>query len=37
MVYGLVNAAPDFVGTTNMINGFSDLVLDLYRPKPGRR
>ena len=37
MVYGLVNAAPDFVGTTNAINGFSDLVLDLYRPKPGRR
>jgi hypothetical protein len=26
MVYGLVNAVPDFTLTTSMINGFSDLI-----------
>ncbi len=34
-VHGLVNAAPDFVRTTNVINGFSDLILELYGPEAG--
>ncbi len=34
-VYGLVNAAPGLVGTTNVINGFSDLILNLYGPEAG--
>ncbi len=32
MVPGLINAAPDFGGHTNEINGFSELILDLYDP-----
>jgi hypothetical protein len=36
MVYGLINAAPNFEGTTNVINGFSDLMLELYGPETGR-
>ena len=35
MVYGLVNAEPDFTLTTNVINGFSDLILELYGPEVG--
>ncbi len=35
MVYGLVNAVPDFVPTTNVINGFSDLIVELYGPEAG--
>jgi enamine deaminase RidA (YjgF/YER057c/UK114 family) len=35
MVYGLVNADPDFTLTTNVINGFSDLILELYGPEVG--
>jgi enamine deaminase RidA (YjgF/YER057c/UK114 family) len=35
MVYGLVNADPDFTLTTNVINGFSDLILELYGPEAG--
>jgi len=35
MVYGLVNAVPDFTLTTNVINGFSDLIVELYGPKAG--
>lgn len=29
-VRGMVNTAPDFKGTTDVINGFSDLILELY-------
>lgn len=36
MVTGMVNAAPDFAGTTNVINGFSDLILDLYGTEAGK-
>jgi hypothetical protein len=36
MVYGMVNAAPGYPQTTNAINGFSDLVLELYGSKVGR-
>ena len=35
MVYGLVNAVPDFAQTTNVINGFSDLILELYGLEAG--
>ena len=35
MVTGLINAAPDFGGHTNVINGFSELILDLYGPEAG--
>ncbi len=35
MVYGLVNAEPDFTLTTNVINSFSDLILELYGPEAG--
>jgi len=35
MVHGLVNAAPDFGGTAGVVNGFSDLILDLYGPEAG--
>lgn len=35
MVHGLVNAAPDFGGTAGVMNGFSDLILDLYGPEAG--
>jgi hypothetical protein len=35
MVYGLVNAMPDFTLTTNVINGFSDLIVELYGPEAG--
>ena len=34
-VTGMVNAAPGFVGTPNVINGFSDLILKLYGPEAG--
>lgn len=30
MVYGMVNADPGYPETTNVANGFSDLILDLY-------
>ena len=36
MVYGLVNADPEFTLTTNVINGFSDLILELYGPEVGK-
>ncbi len=35
MVTGLINAASDFGGHTNVINGFSELILDLYGPEAG--
>jgi hypothetical protein len=36
MVYGLVNALPGYGLTTNVINGFSDLILELYGPDVGQ-
>lgn len=30
VVHGMINAAPGFPGTTAVMNGFSDLVLELY-------
>ncbi|CAA9462579.1 MAG: Bona fide RidA/YjgF/TdcF/RutC subgroup [uncultured Rubrobacteraceae bacterium] len=35
VVHGLVNAAPGFGGTAGVINGFSDLILELYGPDAG--
>ena len=34
-VHGLVNVAPGFEGTAGVINGFSDLILELYGPDAG--
>ncbi|MDP9440155.1 MAG: RidA family protein, partial [Actinomycetota bacterium] len=31
----LVNAEPDFGGTSSVLNGFSDLILHLYGPEAG--
>jgi enamine deaminase RidA (YjgF/YER057c/UK114 family) len=36
MVYGMVNAEPGYSQTTNAINGFSDLILELYGPEVGQ-
>jgi hypothetical protein len=35
MVYGMVNADPGYPQTTNVINGFSDLILELYGQQAG--
>jgi enamine deaminase RidA (YjgF/YER057c/UK114 family) len=34
-VFGMVNAAPGFTQLPNVINGFSDLVLEIYGPEIG--
>jgi enamine deaminase RidA (YjgF/YER057c/UK114 family) len=36
MVYGMVNAEPGYAQTTNAINGFSDLILELYGSEIGQ-
>jgi enamine deaminase RidA (YjgF/YER057c/UK114 family) len=36
MVYGMVNADPGYAQTTNVINGFSDLILELYGSEIGK-
>ena len=35
MVYGMVNAEPGYSLTTNVVNGFSDLIVELYGPEVG--
>jgi enamine deaminase RidA (YjgF/YER057c/UK114 family) len=35
-VFGMVNAAPGFTSSPAVINGFSDLVLQLWGPDAGR-
>ena len=35
-VFGMVNAAPAFHETPAVINGFTDLILDLFGPDIGR-
>src|SRR5439155_15822059 len=35
-VHGMVNAAPGFNQTTRVINGFSDLIIQLYGPDIGQ-
>ncbi len=34
-VFGMVNSAPGFDRQPNLINGFSDLILELYGPEVG--
>ncbi len=34
-VFRMVNSAPGFVRQPNVVNGFSDLILDLYGPSAG--
>ncbi len=34
-VFGMVNVAPGFTKTPAVINGFSDLILDLWGPEAG--
>src|SRR5690349_24003051 len=34
-VFGMVNSAPDFTRQPNVINGASDLILELYGPEIG--
>lgn len=34
-VFGMVNAAPGFIRTPAVINGFSDLIVELYGPEVG--
>jgi enamine deaminase RidA (YjgF/YER057c/UK114 family) len=34
-VFGMVNAAPGFAEQPNVINGFSDLILEVYGPEAG--
>ena len=34
-VFGMVNAAPGFNRTPDVINGFSDLIIELYGPETG--
>ena len=35
-VFGMVNSAPDFANQPAVINGFSNLVLDVFGPEIGR-
>ena len=35
-VFGMVNSAPGFIGQPGVINGFSDLILELYGPEAGK-
>jgi hypothetical protein len=35
MVHGMVNAVPGFAQITNVINGFSDLIVELFGPEVG--
>ena len=34
-VFGMVNSAPGFTDQPSVINGFSDLILELYGPEAG--
>ena len=34
-VFGMVNSGPNFVRQPNVVNGFSDLILELYGPDAG--
>jgi enamine deaminase RidA (YjgF/YER057c/UK114 family) len=35
-VFGMVNSAPDFAGQPLVINGFTNLILDVFGPETGR-
>ena len=34
-VFGMVNSAPGFAQQPNVVNGFSDLILEVYGPEAG--
>jgi enamine deaminase RidA (YjgF/YER057c/UK114 family) len=34
-IFGMVNSAPGFQQQPSVINGFSDVILELYGPEPG--
>ncbi len=34
-VFGMINSAPGFAQQPNVINGFSDLILEVYGPEAG--
>ncbi len=34
-VFGMVNVAPGFTETPRVINGFTDLILDVFGPEVG--
>jgi enamine deaminase RidA (YjgF/YER057c/UK114 family) len=34
-VFGMVNSAPGFTQQPNVINGFSDLIIEVYGPEAG--
>ena len=34
-VFGMVNSAPGFTQQPNVINGFSDLIIEAYGPEVG--
>jgi enamine deaminase RidA (YjgF/YER057c/UK114 family) len=34
-VFGMINSAPGFVDTPSVINGFSDLIIELWGPDAG--
>ena len=36
MVHGMINAEPGYGQTTNVINGFSDLIVELYGEDVGQ-
>lgn len=36
MVHGMINAEPGYGQTTGVINGFSDLIVELYGEDVGR-
>jgi enamine deaminase RidA (YjgF/YER057c/UK114 family) len=35
-VHGMINCAPGFAETPSVLNGFTDLILDLFGPEIGR-
>ena len=35
IVHGMINATPGYAQTTRVINGFSDLIVELYGPEAG--
>ena len=36
MIHGMVNAEPGYTQTTNVLNGFSDLIVELYGSEVGK-
>ena len=34
-IFGMVNASPGFIQTSPIINGFSDLIIEIFGPEIG--